>query len=67
MIYPRCRAEIRAGLFKNGDYNMYEMVPEGSKDEKKFNLKACFRKITLKHNLIEYWEKNSERNQTIVE
>jgi hypothetical protein len=28
-------AEIRAGLFKSGDYNVYGMVPKGSKEEKK--------------------------------
>ena len=30
-------------LFTNGDYNMHEMVPKGSKDEKKLNIKACFK------------------------
>ena len=36
-------AEIRAGYFKSGDYNVYGMVPNRSKDEKKLNLKTCFK------------------------
>ena len=40
--------EIRAGLFKSGDYNVYGMVPKGSKDEEKLNIKARF-----KYNIFE--------------
>jgi hypothetical protein len=43
-------AEIRAGLFKSGEYNVYGMVPKGSKEERK---PLDYQRLTLMQSFLQ--------------